>query len=169
MTGSLNQRRYLAERAAGKPIKEACFWSGIPEDEAPFIEDAVERGDLVLPTNEPPEIITQNIPEPPPIGHNSKESTMADGNVAAEQLRLFIERIERLAEEKKGIADDIKDVFAEAKGQGYSPSIMREIIKERAMDKDARDEREALLDTYRHALGLLADLPLGQAAMARAA
>lgn len=88
-------------------------------------------------------------------------------NVAADQLRLFIERVERLAEEKKGIADDIRDVFAEAKGQGYDPATMRQIIKERAMDKDARDEREALLDTYRNALGLLADMPLGRAALER--
>ncbi len=82
------------------------------------------------------------------------------------QLKLFVERIERLSEEKKGIAEDIRDVFAEAKGQGYDPKIMREVIKERAMDKDARDEREALLDLYRSALGLLADTPLGRAAMA---
>jgi uncharacterized protein (UPF0335 family) len=79
---------------------------------------------------------------------------MADGNVAAEQLRLFIERIERLEEEKKGIADDIRDVYAEAKGQGYDSKTMRTIVRLRKMEKDARDEADALLETYRTALGL---------------
>ncbi len=80
---------------------------------------------------------------------------MADGNVAAEQLRLFIERIERLEEEKKGIADDIRDVYAEAKGQGYDSKTMRTIVRLRRMEKDARDEADALLETYRTALGLV--------------
>jgi len=79
---------------------------------------------------------------------------MAGGNVSAEQLRLFIERVERLEEEKKGIADDIKDVFSEAKGQGYDVKTMRSIIRLRAMDKDARMEQDALLETYKAALGL---------------
>lgn len=79
---------------------------------------------------------------------------MADGNVAADQLRLFIERIERLEEEKKGIADDIRDVYAEAKGQGYDSKTMRAIVRLRKMEKDARDEADALLETYRSALGL---------------
>ena len=79
---------------------------------------------------------------------------MADEpNVAADQLRLFIERIERLEEEKKGIADDIKDVYAEAKGQGYESKTMRQIVRLRKMEKDARDEADALLETYRAALG----------------
>ena len=79
---------------------------------------------------------------------------MSSGNVSAEQLRLFIERIERLEEEKKGIADDIKDVYAESKGQGYDVKTMRSIIKLRKMERDARMEQEALLDTYKAALGL---------------
>jgi len=74
--------------------------------------------------------------------------------VAAEQLRLFIERIERLEEEKKGIADDIKDVYAEAKSNGYDTKTMRAIVRLRKMEKHARDEAEALLDTYKAALGL---------------
>ena len=74
-------------------------------------------------------------------------------NVAADQLRLFIERIERLEEEKKGMADDIKDVYSEAKGQGYDAKIMRQIVRLRKMEKDARDEADALLETYRAALG----------------
>ena len=79
---------------------------------------------------------------------------MADGNVAADQLRLFIERIERLEEEKKGIADDVKDVYAEAKANGYDNKTMREMVKLRKMETHARQERDALLDTYRSALGL---------------
>ena len=74
--------------------------------------------------------------------------------IAADQLRLFIERIERLEEEKKGMADDVRDVYAEAKGQGYDIKTMRAIIKLRKMEKNARDEAEYLLDTYKAALGL---------------
>jgi uncharacterized protein (UPF0335 family) len=80
---------------------------------------------------------------------------MSDGNVAADQLRLFIERIERLEEEKKGVADDVKDVYAEAKANGYDTKIMRQIVRLRKMEKHARDEQDALLETYRNALGLV--------------
>jgi uncharacterized protein (UPF0335 family) len=80
---------------------------------------------------------------------------MADSdNVAAEQLRLFIERIERLEEEKKGMADDIRDVYLEAKSQGYDSKTMRAIVRLRKMEKHARDEAEHLLETYKAALGL---------------
>jgi uncharacterized protein (UPF0335 family) len=79
---------------------------------------------------------------------------MSDGNVAAEQLRLFIERIERLEEEKKGIADDVKDVYLEAKANGYDVKTMRSIVRLRKMEKNARQEAEALLETYKNALGL---------------
>ena len=79
---------------------------------------------------------------------------MSEGNVAADQLRLFIERIERLEEEKQGIADDVKDVYAEAKANGYDTKTMRKIVALRKMEKHARDEADALLDTYRSALGL---------------
>ena len=75
-------------------------------------------------------------------------------NVAAEQLRLFIERIERLEEEKKGIADDVKDVYSEAKANGYDVKTMKAIVRLRRMEKNARDEAEALLETYKTALGL---------------
>lgn len=71
-----------------------------------------------------------------------------------DRLRLLIERIERLEEEKKGIADDIRDVYAEAKAVGYDNAIMRQVIKIRKMDADKRAEQEALLDTYLAALGL---------------
>ncbi len=79
---------------------------------------------------------------------------MSDGNVAAEQLRLFIERIERLEEEKKSMADDVKDVYAEAKANGYDTKTMRKIVALRRLEKHVRDEADALLETYRTALGL---------------
>ena len=79
---------------------------------------------------------------------------MAEGTVAADQLRLFIERIERLEEEKKAIADDIRDVYAEAKAHGYDTKTMRAIVRLRKMETHTRQETDALLDTYRAALGL---------------
>ena len=79
---------------------------------------------------------------------------MSEDNVAAEQLRLFIERIERLEEEKKGIADDVKDVYAEAKANGYDTKTMRKVVALRRLETHVRQEADALLDTYRAALGL---------------
>jgi uncharacterized protein (UPF0335 family) len=73
---------------------------------------------------------------------------------ADDRLRLLIERIERLEEEKKGIGDDIKDVYAEAKSTGYDPKIMRQIVRLRKLKPDDRREMEAILDTYKNALGL---------------
>ena len=79
---------------------------------------------------------------------------MADGTVAADQLRLFIERVERLEEEKKGIADDIRDVYAEAKANGYDTKTMRKVVALRRLETHVRQEADALLETYRAALGL---------------
>lgn len=79
---------------------------------------------------------------------------MSEGNVAADQLRLLIERIERLEEEKKGIGDDIKDVYAEAKATGYDVKIIRQIVRLRKMPVHDRQEMEALLETYKAALGI---------------
>ena len=75
-------------------------------------------------------------------------------NVAADELRLLIERIERLEEEKKGIADDIRDVYSEAKARGYDAKIMLQIVRLRKMEAHDRQEMEAILDTYKAALGL---------------
>jgi len=77
------------------------------------------------------------------------------GGVAVERLKSFIERIERLEEEKCGLSDDIKEVYAEAKGAGFEPKIMRQIIKLRRMDKQEVDEEESLLDLYKRALGMI--------------
>lgn len=71
-----------------------------------------------------------------------------------DRLRLLIERVERLEEEKKGISDDIRDVYAEAKAVGYDAKIMRQIVRLRKMKPDDRSEMEMLLDTYKAALGL---------------
>ncbi|MDQ0316806.1 DUF2312 domain-containing protein [Amorphus orientalis] len=76
------------------------------------------------------------------------------GGVAADQLRAFVERIEKLEEEKQTIADDIKDVYAEAKANGYDTKIMRQVVRLRKQDSAERQEQEALLDLYMHALGM---------------
>ncbi len=89
------------------------------------------------------------------------------GNNSREQLRSIIERVERLEEEKAGIASDIRDVYAEAKSNGFDAKALREIVKLRKQDADKRKEHEAVLESYMHALGMLADLPLGQAAIAK--
>lgn len=91
------------------------------------------------------------------IGHNSGEAadekTPKNGN-ADDRLRLLIERVERLEEEKRGIADDIKDVYAEAKAVGYDTKAMRQIIRLRKMKPDDRRQQQMILDTYCTALGL---------------
>jgi uncharacterized protein (UPF0335 family) len=74
---------------------------------------------------------------------------------AKDQLKAFIERVERLEEEKKAIADDIRDVYGEAKGNGYDVKALRTIVRLRKQDKDERQEQEAILETYMHALGML--------------
>jgi uncharacterized protein (UPF0335 family) len=76
------------------------------------------------------------------------------GGIQGDRLRSFIERIERLDEEKSALAADIKDVFAEAKGNGFDVKIMRQILKLRKMDKADVDEQETLLDIYKRALGM---------------
>jgi uncharacterized protein (UPF0335 family) len=77
------------------------------------------------------------------------------GGIASERLKSFIERIERLEEEKRALAEDIKEVYAEAKGVGFDTKTMRQVIKIRKMDQDDLDEQEALLDVYKRALGMI--------------
>jgi uncharacterized protein (UPF0335 family) len=74
---------------------------------------------------------------------------------AKDHLKAFIERIERLEEEKKTISDDIRDVYAEAKGSGFDAKALRAIVRLRKLDTDERKEQEAILETYMHALGML--------------
>ena len=75
-------------------------------------------------------------------------------NIAADELRLLIERIERLEAEKQSFSDDISDVYSEAKSRGYDPKIMRQIVRLRKMEAHDRAEMEAILDTYKSVLGL---------------
>jgi uncharacterized protein (UPF0335 family) len=80
---------------------------------------------------------------------------MGGGAVAADELRLLIERAERLEEEKKGIADDIKDVFAEAKSRGYDAKAIRQIMKIRKQKREEYQEEQSILEVYMQALGML--------------
>lgn len=87
---------------------------------------------------------------------------------AKDQLKAFVERVERLEEEKKSLADDIRDVFAEAKGNGFDVAALKTIIKMRKLDAAERQKQEAILETYLLALGMLGTTPLGKAAIERA-
>lgn len=82
------------------------------------------------------------------------KNTVSSDAVAGDQLRAFVERIERMEEEKKAITEDISEIYAEAKGSGFSTKTIRQIVKIRAMDHDKRMEEEALLDLYLVALGM---------------
>ena len=79
---------------------------------------------------------------------------MSESNVSADQLRLFIERIERLEEEKKGISDDIKDAYGKVKATGFDVKTVRAIVRLRRLEAHVRQEAEALLETYKNALGI---------------
>jgi uncharacterized protein (UPF0335 family) len=79
------------------------------------------------------------------------------GGLSADHLKQFVERLERLEEEKKNISEDIKEVFAEAKGQGFDVKIIRQILKIRKIEANDLEEQEYLLDTYKRALGMLPD------------
>ena len=81
--------------------------------------------------------------------------TKAPASFASDQLRSLIDRIERLEEDKAQIAQDIKDVFAEAKATGFDTAIMKEVLRLRKQDKSEREEKEAILDLYLQALGMV--------------
>ena len=85
--------------------------------------------------------------------------TQTGGPIAQDRLRVFIERIERLEEEKAALLADIKEVYAEAKGAGFDAKIMRKVVGLRKMDDTDRREADMALDTYLHALGML-DQPM---------
>lgn len=91
--------------------------------------------------------MARNPDGPPPSGHNSPRGD-------DERLTFLVERVERLEEEKKGIADDIRDVYGEAKAAGYDAKIMRMIVRLRKMKPEDRREMEAILETYKNALGI---------------
>ena len=77
------------------------------------------------------------------------------GGIAGDILRAYVERVERLEEEKKALAADIREVYAEARGNGYDPKIMRKLVMLRRMDQTDRREEEELLDVYRRAIGMI--------------
>jgi uncharacterized protein (UPF0335 family) len=81
---------------------------------------------------------------------------MATESVAQDQLRAFVERIERMEEEKKAIAEDIKEIYSEAKGNGFDTKVLRQVIRIRKQDHSERMEQEAILDLYMAALGMQA-------------
>jgi uncharacterized protein (UPF0335 family) len=80
------------------------------------------------------------------------------GGVAGDALKQYIEKVERLEREKAEVAEHIREVFAEAKGNGFEPKVMRQILKERKMDQNELDEQETLLMMYKRALGMLPEL-----------
>lgn len=86
------------------------------------------------------------------IGHNV---------IATDRLKQIVARIERLEEDKKAVSDDIKEVYAEAKGAGFDAKVLRQVIRMRKMDDADRQEQEALLELYMGAIGMLAGTPLG--------
>jgi uncharacterized protein (UPF0335 family) len=85
----------------------------------------------------------------------SRDKNVSDaGGVAGERLKSFVERIERLEEEKRALAEDIKEVYSEAKGAGFDAKTIRQLVRLRKLDEEDRDEQEALLDLYMRALGM---------------
>lgn len=86
---------------------------------------------------------------------DDRQEGLGGGRVAADELRLLVERAERLEDEKKGIADDLKDVMAEAKGRGYDPKAIRRILTIRKKKKEEYQEEEAILEAYLQALGMI--------------
>ena len=80
---------------------------------------------------------------------------VAETGVAAEELKQFVERIERLEEEKQSISEDVRDVYAEAKGRGFNASAIRAIVRLRAKEPQAREEEEAIIELYKSALGMM--------------
>ncbi len=110
------------------------------------------------------EPVPMHDPDPGP-GHNAGPAGFAAG-----QLKSFVERIERMEEEKQTIQDDIKDIYAEAKGTGFDVKILRQVIRIRKQDKAEREEQEAVLDLYLQALGMsFGETPLGRYAAEDAA
>jgi uncharacterized protein (UPF0335 family) len=85
-----------------------------------------------------------------------KEQDAPATRFAKDHLKAFVERIEKLEEEKKAISDDIRDVYGEAKANGFDAKALRSVVKLRKMDADERKEQDAILETYLHALGMLA-------------
>lgn len=89
------------------------------------------------------------------IGHNSEAAESSATKFSKDQLKAIIERIERMEEEKATIASDIRDIYSEAKGNGYDVKALRTIVRLRKQDANERAEQETILETYMHALGMV--------------
>lgn len=136
---------YLTLRGEGCSVATAADESGIGEAEAWLHEEDVQRGELKF-----IEPSCARVHEAQP-----KETVkMAHGQVAADELRLLVERVERLAEERKNIADDISGVFKEAKSRGFDTNAMKCVIKLRKMETHTLHEAEAIVAVYLDALGM---------------
>lgn len=98
--------------------------------------------------------MSENVAAFPQAESQTQEQAKDVGGVAGERLRKFIERVERLEEEKAALAEDIKEVYAEAKGVGFDTKTMRKIISLRKMDHEKRRESEELLELYKTAIGM---------------
>lgn len=95
------------------------------------------------------------------------DNQMTKASFSNGQLRSIVERIERLEDEKKALSVDIKDMYTEAKGNGFDTKTLRKLIALRKLDRHEREEAQAMLEVYMDALGMLAETPLGQAAIER--
>lgn len=141
---SLQLTRYLQLRAEGVAVEAAAKEARIGIKEAQLHEEAIAAGELELPR------ACARAREDEPSG----EEKSMDGNIAADELRLLIERIERLKEEIKGLNDDVSDVFKEAKSRGFDTWAMKEVLKWRRLETHTQQERAALLELYAKALGV---------------
>jgi uncharacterized protein (UPF0335 family) len=142
---SLQLRTYLAARASGRTVEQACAESGIGPGEAELHEKDIASGELELP----------RAPAPARTHEEPKEESMTTpSTTSGQKLRLYIERVERLEEEIKGLNGDKSDVYQEAKSDGFDTATMKRIIKLRKMDASKRQEAEALLETYMNELGM---------------
>lgn len=99
-------------------------------------------------------------PKEKTVKKNKEEN---NGGIAGENLRRYIERIKKLEDDKAGLAGEIRDIYTRAKGEGFDPKVMRQVLKIKRMDPAERQEMESLLDIYLHALGLQLQLPLEDA------
>ena len=88
-----------------------------------------------------------------------KMTNTQQGGIAGETLKRYIDRIENLEQQKSEISADIREIYARAKGEGFDPKVMKQVIKIKKMDRAEREEQESLLDIYCHALGIQMSLP----------
>lgn len=148
---------YLQLRADGVPVEQAAERSAIGLSEAKLWEADIEAGEIELPLARAGAPARVREEEP-------GETKMANGNVAADELRLLIERIERIKEEIVGLNDDVRDIYAEAKSRGFDTAAMKRCIKLRKMEPHTLAEAEAVLAIYLDALGMTVEPSLAVAA-----